>query len=301
MAHVYFIKKECEEMISNQKTIRLLLPQWQGGNNPNYAFGAELLAQIIPPNNHDKFFTVDVEQNFEQPLPLEHGIEGETSLLKQLEETHRILNNENPDRIITIGGDCAVSQAPFDYLKGKYQKKLGILWLDAHPDVASPKGSSRLHEMVLGNLLGHGSPRFAQLVKHPFQANEVMLAGLIYEELRISDQAVKDLNLAYITPKEIQSNSSKLIDWLRKNDIEYLAVHFDLDVLSPEDYRSIYPAEPYLKSFGAAIGQLKLSEVVSLLNDVSLYAEIVGLSITEHLPWDAFNLRKALSQISIFK
>lgn len=28
---------------------------------------------------------------------------------------------------------------------------------------------------------------------------------------------------------------------------------------------------------------------------------IVGLSITEHLPWDAFNLRKMLSEISIFK
>lgn len=31
-----------------KKTIRLLMPQWQGGNNPNYSFGAELLAWLAP-------------------------------------------------------------------------------------------------------------------------------------------------------------------------------------------------------------------------------------------------------------
>ena len=30
------------------KTIRLDIPQWQGGNNPNYVFGSELLSIIVP-------------------------------------------------------------------------------------------------------------------------------------------------------------------------------------------------------------------------------------------------------------
>ncbi len=34
-----------------QKTIRLLMPQWQGGDNPNYSFGAELLAWLAPDND----------------------------------------------------------------------------------------------------------------------------------------------------------------------------------------------------------------------------------------------------------
>lgn len=29
-------------------TLRLLMPQWQGGNNPAYAFGARLLAWLAP-------------------------------------------------------------------------------------------------------------------------------------------------------------------------------------------------------------------------------------------------------------
>ena len=46
---------------------------------------------------------------------------------------------------------------------------------------------------------------------------------------------------------------------------------------------------------------MKLKEIVRLLTDVSEKAEIVGMSITEHLPWDAFRLRDALSQIHIFE
>ena len=46
---------------------------------------------------------------------------------------------------------------------------------------------------------------------------------------------------------------------------------------------------------------MKLSEVGRVLNDVSQKAEIVGLTIAEHMPWDALNLRKTLSNIPIFK
>ena len=30
-------------------TLRLLFPQWQGGNNPPYFFGSQLLAWLAPP------------------------------------------------------------------------------------------------------------------------------------------------------------------------------------------------------------------------------------------------------------
>ena len=33
---------------SNAKTLRLIFPQWQGGNNPPYYFGAKLLAWLAP-------------------------------------------------------------------------------------------------------------------------------------------------------------------------------------------------------------------------------------------------------------
>lgn len=286
--------------MKQEKTTRLLFPQWQGGNNPNYSFGAELLKHIVPKNNNQKTFTVETDRNFSKELSVLDGIEGKEVLLTQLQNASNILNEEQPDKVIVLGGDCSVSQAPFDYLKGKYKNKLGILWLDAHPDVSDLTGAKRFHEMVLGNLIGHGTPELSEKVENHYKPNEVFLAGLIYEDLRQKDQDVNRLDLAYGTPKELETNSDKIIDWIEKNEIEYLAIHFDLDVLNPIDYRSIYPAEPYLESFGAAIGELTLNNIGRILADVSKKAEIVGFSITEHLPWDAINLRKTLSEISIF-
>ncbi len=287
-------------MGQNKKTLRLLLPQWQGGNNPNYAFGAELLAYIAPNSNTSETIEMSVDKDFEKKLKVENGVVGEQVLFKQMEETAKILEEQQPDRVIIFGGDCSMDQVPFDYLNGKYSGKLGVLWLDAHPDVSTPNDMPRVHAMVLGNLLGNGAPQFAAKVKNPVSLSHVMYAGLIEKDLRDEDKPVKELNLRLAGPDELKENSQPIIDWIEENQIEYLAVHFDLDVLTPKDFRSILPAEPYLEDFDAAIGEMTLAQVVRVLKDVSTKAEIVGLGIAEHMPWDAINLRKSLSEISIF-
>ena len=38
-----------------QKTLRLTYPQWQGGVNPNYVFGADLIAAIAPSSTTDEY------------------------------------------------------------------------------------------------------------------------------------------------------------------------------------------------------------------------------------------------------
>ncbi|MGG4411087.1 arginase family protein [Niallia taxi] len=289
-------------MGQNKKTLRILLPQWQGGNNPNYAFGAELLAHIAPSGKGSQTVEVSVEKDFEKSLEVENGVVGEQVLFEQMKETAKILEEQQPDRVIIFGGDCSMDQVPFDYLNGKYPGKLGVLWLDAHPDVTTPNDWPNLHAMVLGNLLGKGAPQFASKVKNPISTTHVMYAGLIEKDMSDKEEkTVIELNLQFAGPEELKESSQPIIDWIEKNQIEYLAVHFDLDVLSPKDFRSILPAEPYLEKFEPAIGEMTLTQVVRVLKDVSTKAEIVGLGIAEHLPWDAINLRKALSEISIFK
>jgi len=152
--------------------------------------------------------------------------------------------------------------------------------------------------MVLANLLGKGSKNLLKQTGHFFAPSEVMLGGLVEESLRPMDQLVKKMPLRFATPEMLAENSSPILE---AEKIEKLAIHFDLDVLSPEDFRSIYPAEPYLKSFDAAIGKMTLPQIGRILTDVSELSEIVGLSITEHLPWDAMRLRKTLENVSIFK
>lgn len=48
------------------KTIRLIAPIWQGGVNPDYYFGAELLSHIVPPSNTAETFKMVIDDNFEK-------------------------------------------------------------------------------------------------------------------------------------------------------------------------------------------------------------------------------------------
>ncbi len=38
-----------------------------------------------------------------------------------------------------FGGDCLVDQASFAYLNERYKGNIGILWIDAHSDISTPK------------------------------------------------------------------------------------------------------------------------------------------------------------------
>jgi|GEM_PF-6627142 len=42
------------------KTLRILMPQWQGGNNQAYYFGAILLSWLVPNENNQKEVSVPV-------------------------------------------------------------------------------------------------------------------------------------------------------------------------------------------------------------------------------------------------
>ena len=44
----------------------------------------------------------------------------------------------NPEKIVTLGGECSVSVVPFTFLAGKYPDDVAIVWIDAHPDVNLP-------------------------------------------------------------------------------------------------------------------------------------------------------------------
>jgi len=150
--------------------------------------------------------------------------------------------------------------------------------------------------------MGHGTSPFVDSIKKPVDAKRVLYAGLIEEDLRPSENAVHSLGINIASPEDIAENSKMLLSWIKANGVTQLAVHFDLDVLSPEDFRSILPAKPYLEAgaFGAAVGRLTLAQIVRLLNDLNKQAEIVGLCIAEHMPWDAMNLRNALRQMPLF-
>ena len=287
--------------ISETKTVRLLMPQWQGGNNASYPLGAELLA-FLAPDNGQEVLRVDVEPFDDDDAP-QNGIAHRSGLLKQLREARALLAEARPDKIVVFGGDCLVEQAPISYLNERYDGKLGVLWIDAHPDIKTPEEWANAHTMVLGNLMGEGDAEFAGEVPQKVQSNRVMYGGL--REVGLTEQeseVIQRLGLRVASPESLAVDSSAILTWIEEESIEHIAIHLDVDVLDPASFRSVLFAEPepaidWLEMYPA--GKMTLSQVTRVMNDVAGHADVVGLGVCEHLPWDMIHLKEALAAFPI--
>ena len=94
-------------------TLRLVMPQWQGGDNPAYAFGPKLLVWLAPKDDNTVEVQVPITPYDGTALPMENGVAGRSILQAQTQAAAKILEAYQPDRVIVFGGDCLVSQAPF--------------------------------------------------------------------------------------------------------------------------------------------------------------------------------------------
>ncbi|PTW47915.1 arginase [Sphingomonas faeni] len=292
---------------SASTTLRLLFPQWQGGNNPAYHFGSELLNWLAPtatgPVEH-----VPVARPDDVLLSSENGIVARSALLSQARNARRLIDKHRPDRLVVLGGDCLVDLAPFAYLNERYDGELAILWVDTHPDVITPSEAEHGHTMVLGNLLGEGDAQFTAEVSRPVKPGNVMFAGRRetsddFPAIKAKENELIDrLGLRTAGPEALASTSAPVLDWLQSTGAKHLAIHFDLDALDPTLFRSLLfsnpdPAVPSVDTYPS--GRMTMQQIVRLLADVSGVVDIVGLGITEHLPWDSLALHRMLAQLPL--
>ncbi|AQZ16937.1 hypothetical protein BZL39_K05360 [Zygosaccharomyces parabailii] len=285
-------------MVGNS-IVRVMFPQWQGGDNAAYRLGGELLGWLAPKSNCP-VLKVDVPPTSDK-VGMENGIVGRSILLKQANQVKEGLEKYSPDKVVVFGGDCLVDLVPFSYLSQKYQKKLGILWIDAHPDIMTKEEYENAHAHVLGLLIGNGDAEFLKFVGNPVDPARVMIAGINkpsdYEKRFLSSK-----NIRTVSPGEVKSGNDRLEEWIKQEGITHLAVHWDLDSLDPKLFRSLLFAKPDAdeKFFeGVGRGELTLLDGVKLINKAAAYASVVGIGIAEHIPWDAINLKDALDKLPL--
>lgn len=298
-----------DEKQTQGKTLRLLMPQWQGGDydftpptGEVYPLGARLLA-VIAPESDAPLVEVPVEPyaGGPRPTPTQNGVVWQDTLLRQLKAAHSIIEKHNPDRIVMFGGECHVDQAPFAYLNEKYGGRVGLIWLDAHPDITTPKNGTTEHAMVLGNLMGKGDPVLAKEVRVPFNPEQVLLVGIEGYMAAYEEQTVRELGLRVLKPQDVAKNSDAVINWIRENKFAYIAIHFDLDVMAPGTFYSQFTMNPEGLPFEPTKGGVTLAQAARLIKDISAAADVVGLGFAEHMPWDAYYLRKMMREIPIMK
>jgi arginase len=278
------------------------MPQWQGGNNPAYRLGAQLLAWLAPPSG-DPCIEVPVDRPDGEPLAVEQGIVAKAAILRQNNAARQIIRDFAPDRIVIFGGDCSVSLAPFSYLASKYAGDVAVLWIDSHVDLTSSEFYENAHGYPMRNLLGQGDAEFAAFAENPIPGNRLIYVGV--GKAQMSGQSLEQINALgakVFDPSELTEDFTEVIEALKATGASKVLVHFDLDALDPQHFWSQLLNTPHglaAHFVGMAAGKLTFNRVIDLLDRTSGVADVVALSITEHLPWDAEQMQKALARLPI--
>lgn len=187
------------------------------------------------------------------------------------------------------------------YLNARYGGNLGVLWVDAHPDVLTPKDSPHGHTHALSALLGRGDPDLVGEVDTPVRPSRVMYAGLD-AWTPVEGDAISALGLRRAGSDALAASSAPVLAWIASEGIAHLAVHFDVDVLDPAQFGPVIfnnPAAPAGALAGVPRGRMAPDQVVRLLRDVAAACDLVGLAITEYLPWEAIATRDLLRQLPL--
>lgn len=104
--------------------------------------GARLLA-FLAPESDAPLIETPVEPYAGAERTEQNGVVWQDAALRQLRAARHTIDVHEPDRIIMFGGDCLVNQAPFSYLRERHKGRLGLLRIDARPDITIPKDWSR--------------------------------------------------------------------------------------------------------------------------------------------------------------
>ena len=281
-----------------KKTIRLFYPDHVSGGLDTYYFGANLLQYILPYNPNQPLIKVNIAPPNDKEKIITNGISGEDEVLSGIEDAQKKIEAEKPDRIITIGGNCLVSLAPFDYLHGIY-KNTGIIWIDAHPDVSTVNdGYPNAHAMVLGSLLGYGAAQLTAKIKNEkFKSDELLYVGL-QPIHNYQEKFLKEIGVKFKIQDQEFLNDEEIKTFIKR--FEYILIHFDIDVLDEHFFHSTYFANPELVGDGSKGGKMKIDKLNEILKLITENSNVVGFTVAEYLPFDEHKLHKIFSKIKLF-
>lgn len=294
-----------QDMKKNTKTIRLIYPQWQGGditrwisevNNPDdaargYFLGAQLL-NFLAPQNGQETLTVPITTTIAE-RQLTDGVLDRDIIVNQTKAALDMLQISNPDKIVTLGGECSVSVVPFTYLAKKYNNDVAIIWIDAHPDITLPSDVYHgYHAMAVNACMGLGDKHILKELPATIDSSKILFVGLRDWERDEIKYRQKQYRIKHLSPKEVALNSDQIKGWLGSCGASKVLIHFDMDVLDPAEM---------IAAVGVSPNGMKIAEVIRVINDIAKEKEIVGLTIAEPMPRIAIRLKNMLQQLPLLQ
>jgi arginase len=287
-------------------TLRLLWPQWQGAGTASvrqlapefpfevarrgYAVGSAVLAAVLPANQGPTA-AAPVAMD-DTGLELADGIEAKQAILTQLAQALEVIRQHDPARIVTLGGECAVSVAPFSELARRYGDDLAIVWIDSHPDIGIP--ASRypgFHAMAVAALTGHGDPEVQALLPAIVSADRVALVGL-HAWANDDIANVAHWGISAFSPDDLRETTRPLLDCLAATGCSRVAIHFDVDTVDSNEL---------VLGLGAEPGGLTSAQVRRLVDDIDAVAEVVGMTVAEFIPRQVMHLQQLLTAFPLLR
>lgn len=291
--------------MAQNNTLRLIYPQWQGGDiakwitevkdpeqaSRGYYLGAHLL-DFLAPSTGQKTLTVPVSTELCKRVVTD-GVLDRDAIAQQTRAALDILDIEKPDRIVTLGGECSVSVVPFTWLASKYPDDVAVIWIDAHPDITLPGDVyPAYHAMAVTALMGDGDKKILGQLPAKIDPSRILFVGLRDWERDEIKVRQNEYGIKHLTPEETVSGSEKVIEWLRNTGASNVAIHFDMDVLDPNEI---------IAAVGVVPDGMKIAEVVRVINDVAKEKNLVGLTVAEPMPRTAIILKEMLNQLPLLK
>lgn len=290
----------------NMNTIRLIYPQWQGGDiarwipeveDParaarGYYYGARVLDLLVPARQGEKVLTVPVATASGERRATD-GVLDRDAIAAQTRAALGLLREARPDRIVTLGGECSVSAVPFTFLAGRYDGDLAVVWIDAHPDITLPGDPyAGYHAMAVTALMGLGDAAVVGQLPARIAPERIFMVGLRDWEREEIRRRQEEYGIAYLTPEDFREDGGALRRWLENCGASRVAVHLDLDVLDPAEI---------VAAVGVVPGGLRMDEAVRVVAEAAGAKELVALTVAEHMPRTALRLQAMLEQLPLLR
>ncbi|MGI5430413.1 arginase family protein [Streptomyces sp. CA-179760] len=195
----------------------------------------------------------------------------------------------DPARITVLGGESAVSVAPFSELARRHGDDLAVIWIDSHRDIGTPDSEYHgCHAMAVAALTGHGDPDVLKLLPATVSPDRVALVGL-HEWTDDDLPDIAERGRPVVRPERAARPHPALLAWLAATGCSRVAVHFDVDTVDTVDSDEIG------LGLGLVPGGLTRGEVRRVVADIDRAADVVGLTIAEFVPRQVMHLQRLLN------